>query len=70
MVFVLLAYVAVAVALSGHPYNNLWGGVAATVAGAGWYASPLRRLEGKRRERLRGRMPAAATGPAQQPGTE
>jgi hypothetical protein len=69
MVVVLLAYVVVAAALAGHPYNNLWGGLAAIVAGAGWYASPLRRLEAKRRETLRRRLPAGATGRAEEPET-
>jgi hypothetical protein len=69
MVVVLLAYVAVAVGLAGHPYNNLWGGggdrrrrrvvlLAAAAARGG--------AEGKPRSS----PPPAASGPAQQPRTE
>jgi hypothetical protein len=53
LVVVVLAYTAVAAGLFDHPYPNLWGGIAAIVVGTAWYASPLRRLEARRRERLR-----------------
>jgi len=53
IVATLVVYAAVALALFHDSYPNLWGGLAAAVAAAAWYASPLRRLEGRRRERLR-----------------
>jgi hypothetical protein len=57
LVVVALAYTAVAVELFGNSYPNLWGGVAAIVVGTVWYASPLRRLEARRRQRLRASRP-------------
>ena len=57
LVVVVLAYTAVAVGLYGRSYPNLWGGIAAIVVGTGWYASPLRGLEARRRERLRASRP-------------
>ncbi len=53
VVVVLVAYAAVAIGLDGHSYSNLWGGLAALVVATAWYASPLRRLEARRRDRLR-----------------
>jgi hypothetical protein len=53
LVVVALAYTAVAMALFDHSYPNLWGGIAAAAVGTAWYGSPLRRLEARRRERLR-----------------
>ncbi len=51
--FAVVAYVATACGLIGTSYDNLWGVLAAAVAGTGWYLSPLGRLESARRERLR-----------------
>lgn len=53
MVALLVAYVVVAVptAAAGVGYPQLLGVVAAAVVGAGWYASPLGRWEGRRRQR-------------------
>ncbi len=59
LVVVALAYTAVAAGLSGQSYPNLWGGLAAMVAATAWYASPLRRLEARRRQRLRASRPPA-----------
>lgn len=53
LIVVALTYVAVASGLFGGSYPNLWGGIAAIVVGTAWYASPLRRVEARRRERLR-----------------
>jgi hypothetical protein len=50
---VVVAYVAVTLALLAHSYPNLWGALAAVVVGAVWYATPLRHLESRRRNRLR-----------------
>lgn len=59
LVVVALAYAAVAVGLFAQSYPNLWGGLAAIVVGTVWYASPLRRLEARRRQRLRESRPLA-----------
>jgi hypothetical protein len=53
LVVVALAYAAVAAGLFDQPYPNLWGVIAAIAVGVAWYASPLRRLEARRRQRLR-----------------
>ena len=53
LVVVALTYTAVAAGLSAQSYPNLWGGLAAIVVGTAWYTSPLRRLEARRRQRLR-----------------
>jgi hypothetical protein len=53
VVATLAAYAAVALALYRDSYPNLWGGLAAGVVATAWYASPLRRLESRRRDRLR-----------------
>jgi hypothetical protein len=50
---VLAIYAAVAIALFGRSYPNLWGGLAAVVTAAAWYASPMRGIESRRRDRLR-----------------
>jgi hypothetical protein len=55
VVVTVAAYVVVALCLYHHTYPNLWGGLAAAVVGTAWYASPMRRIEARRRqgERLR-----------------
>lgn len=53
LVVVLVAYAAVAIGLYRHSYSNLWGGLAAAVVAAAWYGSPVRRIEARRRARLR-----------------
>jgi hypothetical protein len=53
VVVTLVTYAAVALALYRDSYPNLWGGLAAGVVATAWYLSPLRRLEARRRERLR-----------------
>jgi hypothetical protein len=60
LLVVVLAYAAVAAGLFDRPYPNLWGAIAAIVVGAAWYASPLRRLEARRRARFRASRPPAA----------
>ena len=57
LVVVALAYAAVAAGLFARSYPNLWGGLAAMVVGTVWYTSPLRRLEARRRQRLRASRP-------------
>src|SRR5215472_6028339 len=57
LVVVALAYAAVAAGMSAQSYPQLWGGLAAIVVGTAWYASPLRRLEARRRQRLRASRP-------------
>lgn len=59
MCAVVIAYAATAASLYGRPYPNLWGVVAAVAVGTAWYASPVRKVEAKRRERKR----VAATAP-------
>ncbi|MGH9291445.1 MAG: hypothetical protein ACRD0B_12045 [Acidimicrobiales bacterium] len=49
--FTVVAYVATADGLLGTSYERLWGVLAAVVAGAGWYLSPLGRLEAARRRK-------------------
>ncbi|MGH9303144.1 MAG: hypothetical protein ACRDZ5_01900 [Acidimicrobiales bacterium] len=53
MDLIVVAYVATACGLIGVSYEHLWGVVAATFAGLGWYLSPLGRLEAKRRAHKR-----------------
>lgn len=53
VVVVIVAYAAVAIGLYDHSYSNLWGGLAAAVVAAAWYGSPVRRIEARRRARLR-----------------
>jgi hypothetical protein len=63
LVVVALAYAAVAAGLFDQSYPNLWGGLAAIAVGTAWYASPLRRLEARRRQRLRVPRPPATEHP-------
>jgi hypothetical protein len=53
IVVTLAVYAAVALSVYHDSYPNLWGGLAAAVAATLWYGSPMRRLEGRRRQRLR-----------------
>jgi hypothetical protein len=52
VVVTMAAYAAVALSLYDHSYPNLWGALAAAVVAVAWYASPMRRLEARRRQRL------------------
>jgi hypothetical protein len=56
IVVALAVYAAVALAAYHDSYPNLWGGLAAGAAAVSWYGSPMRRLEGRRRDRLRARQ--------------
>ncbi len=53
IVVVVAAYVVVAGALFHQLYPNLWGGLAAGIVALAWYASPMRTIETRRRDRLR-----------------
>jgi hypothetical protein len=52
IVVTLAVYVATALSVYHDAYPNLWGGLAAAIAATLWYGSPMRRLEGRRRDRL------------------
>jgi hypothetical protein len=58
IVVTLAVYAGVAITLFHESYPNLWGGLGAGVTAAAWYCSPLRRVEDRRRQRLRRRHDA------------